>query len=295
MHLSAAIVIATLVSPAPAQVEEFWVDPTATDLEIRVLDEFPDADSRDLRHRVAIDASSDPPEFLFVFVPGSGGLPSDYTEVVRHAAERGLASVGIAYPNLPSLRDLLAGVDDLDEPERIRRERVYGEPLSEQITVERSDSFENRLAKLIVWLGEAQPSAGWDRFVTEEGTPRWERIVIAGHSQGAGHAAYMMKERRLAGALMYAGPGDVVPNVGRANWLFRDNVTPAIAAGGFVHIDDFGAPAMFEHQRIVGLEHFDPIQSVGAWPADSLTSRRLTKLAPPPNFRGEHGVDVVDD
>src|SRR5579864_8153507 len=47
----------------------------------------------------------------------------------------------------------------------------------------------NRLVKLLGKLDHDHPSDGWGQYL-DNGAPRWGRITVAGHSQGAGMAAY---------------------------------------------------------------------------------------------------------
>ncbi len=64
-------------------------------------------------------------------------------------------------------------------------------------------------------------------FLAPDNQLRWDRIVVGGHSQGAGHAAFLAKEHNLAGIIIFAGPGDFVTGRGPAPWLYEENVTPS--------------------------------------------------------------------
>jgi len=52
------------------------------------------------------------------------------------------------------------------------------------------DGIENRLLKLLTYLQQEKPDDGWSAFL-EKGEVNWRRVVLAGHSQGGGHAVMM--------------------------------------------------------------------------------------------------------
>ena len=270
------------------------IDPLVTDPEISELVGFDLPAIRDFDHTACIDPSRGLPSRLLVFLPGSGGLPSDYTEVVRFAAEIGFASVGIAYQSTPSVQELLSAPVEPQESERIRRERLFGEPLSERVEVTRADSIENRLFALLVWLAAEHPSEGWEAFIDAGNErPDWSRIVVAGHSQGAGHAAYLTRDIRLAGAVLFAGPGDNIPGFGPAPWLSRPPVTPNRRTAAFIHLDDPITPGSLDRQRLLGLDAFGPVDLADARPPAAMTSHMLTSARPVP-LQDAHGAPVVD-
>lgn len=198
---------------------------------------------------------------LYVHLPGSGGLPEDYQETTVCAASCGYHVVNLAYPNWPAVRTLIQGSTDSRLPECIRRERLYGEDCTDLVEVSRADSVENRLIQLLQYNHYYHPEEGWDTFVTN-GHLRWDRIVVGGHSQGAGHAAYLAKEHNLAGIIMFAGPGDFVTGKGPAPWLYYENVTPSDRMYAFTHSLDPVAKGFFTNQRILGLNAFGSMQNV---------------------------------
>lgn len=69
------------------------------------------------------------------------------------------------------------------------------------------NSLESRLTDLLVHLDTLYPSEGWSTFTTK-GHPLWRKIVVSGHSQGAGHAAYLARNKKIGGAVMISGPQD---------------------------------------------------------------------------------------
>jgi hypothetical protein len=119
-----------------------------------------------------------------------------------------------------------------------RQEINFGTPVSSVVDVDSVNSIVSRFAKLLVYLATHDPAGGWADFL-QGNQPRWERIVVAGHSQGAGHAAYLGKCYRLAGVLMFSGPQDYLKVFDRpAPWQHRKGLTPPGRQFAFLHVND---------------------------------------------------------
>jgi len=83
-----------------------------------------------------------------------------------------------------------------------------------------ANSITARLVKLLKYLNEQNPGMGWSSLYTGD-EPRWEKIIVMGHSQGAGHAAYLGQTKSLLGAVMISGPQDECVNCpeGTTFWI----------------------------------------------------------------------------
>ena len=283
--------IGTLAS-AQAQVREAFIDPTTTGPGIEALTELPGASLRRLDHFVAVDPAVTN-GFLYVHLVGSGGLPENNQIIARHAAERGFHVVSLAYPNWPSVGELTFQSGDGEAPGQVRRERLFGEDASTLVDVDPPNSILNRLIQLLGYLDQQFPDERWARFL-QDGQPAWSRLLIGGHSQGAGHAAYLGQDYRLAGVVLLGGPGDFVAGLGMADWLSRPGLTPAARHYAFVHALDPSYNAFQLTQVTLGLAGSGPVQDTDALDPQAWTSQRLTstrKDVPDLNY---HGAVVVD-
>lgn len=290
---SQLLVLCMLVSTASsAQLREGFVDPTSTDPAIVALTELPGSATRRLDHFAVVDAGRRN-GYLYVHLPGSGGLPENSLSFARHAAGRGFHVVSLAYPNWPSVNELTANGGDSAEPGRVREERLFGTNASVLVDVDAANSIWNRLVRLLEHLDTEHPEEGWGRFLID-GAPDVARTVIGGHSQGAGHAAYLGQEFRLAGVLMLGGPGDFVAGVGLADWLFRPSPTGAGRYYGFVHELDPSADTFRLAQLALGLGAFGPLVDVDQLPPDAWSSNRLTSSRQDIPTGNYHGAVVVD-
>lgn len=108
-----------------------------------------------------------------------------------------------------------------------------------QITVSRTDSIENRLIKLLLYLRRSRPAEEWGRYLTPEGDIRWEAVVVAGQSQGGGHAALIATKHRVARVLCLGAPKDYSRALhGPAAWLQAASATPAGCFFALNHLQD---------------------------------------------------------
>lgn len=292
-RLCCALLLFAATGAAFCQPRTEFVDPTVTGPGIRPLLELPGAALRDLRHFVAIDGSTRN-GFLYVHLPGSGGLPENSQQLAAVAAGRGYATVSIAYPNWPSVGALTGTLGDASAPGAVRAERLFGVDASPLVDVDAANSVVNRLVRLLLHQHAAHPGEGWNRFL-EGDVPRWSRIVVGGHSQGAGHAAYLAQEFPLAGALLFAGPGDAVAGVGVATWLLRPLQINPTALYGLVHEQDPDFSFFQITQGILGLGQGGPTQDVDLVPPDQWRANRLSSSRtdiPAGNFHGAVAVDA---
>lgn len=132
---------------------------------------------------------------IVVILPGSYGRPENQEEFHDHAASMGYLSIGLMYPNDPTVGSLCE--DDTSNKYcywDVRREIVQGDNFSDKVDISPSNSVLNRLQKLLSYLQNEDPIAGfpWMSFYD---SPKplnqsiiWENITIGGHSQGGGHA-----------------------------------------------------------------------------------------------------------
>ncbi len=278
------VLLLTLSSAASAATVFRSIAPRTTDPAI----------STDLNaHIVAIDAEAARRGLLYVHMVGSCGTPPSSLRVLDYAARAGYLVVSLSYPNCPSVGEVAQQSTDPDRHEQIRRERLYGVDTTPLITVSRANSIENRLIRLLEWLEGQYPAEGWGAFL-DGGAPRWNRIAIGGHSQGAGHAPLIAKDHLVAGVLMFGGPGDRVAVGVPAPWIFEAGATSGTRMVGFTHFLDDIRPVAFESYDAFGMNFAAPVTSVDALAPPYRGTRSLTSTAEPGQPGEYHGCVVVD-
>lgn len=227
---------------------------------------------------------------LFIFIPGTFGVPQNYDYLLQAAAQTGYYSFGVAYSNLSAVEFYAFNPND-KTVENILNEYLTGDNTSGRVNVSRANSFENRIIKMIMYLDSSFVTEGWGRFITPNGNLIWDKISVAGHSQGSDHAMYMSKAHSVARAGFFGGPGSFKLNNGQyPTFMQQPGETPAENLYGFNHTKDAvrrwndvrqtwevlsipGEPNSVDDRRVNG-------------------SHRLTTSAP---FPDEHSAICTDD
>ena len=245
---------------------------------------------------------------LLVFVPGTLGVPGQYTYILRAGASRGLHAVGVNYPNQTAMGALCQFSLDPTCYWSARNHVIFGTgaPVPNQTVVSTADSIVNRLTKLILWLDTQHAAEGWGQYLLADKTIDWSKIVLAGHSQGGGHVGVLAKSVSLSRAVYFSSPEDWNGLTDSpATWTqARPNVTPSSKQYGFGSDRDILVPNAhaFAHWDKLGLAR----PAAGPLLVDDtsgalLDSRQLrtglpanpASTAPGPAFR-DHGITVVD-
>ncbi len=243
----AAVLAVGLGSSAPAAgaPRAFDVLPQETDPAIQQYKQ---------RHRVFLDAAATPRMQLLVYLPGTGATTGEQEEFGRTAAGLGYHVIYLMYPN-----DVAAAVcqDDVDETsfEKFRREIITGRDLDPRVAVDRVDSIEHRLLRVVRWLAENHGADGWKQFLAGD-SMAWPKVVLAGHSQGGGHAQLMAKDHAVARVVVLGSPKDYNQRHGRPAAWYGGGATPAGRMFAFVHEQDTQACSyaqQLENLRASGL------------------------------------------
>ncbi|SPE20344.1 exported hypothetical protein [Candidatus Sulfotelmatomonas gaucii] len=195
-------------------------------------------------HLAVYDPQILPVHRLFVFFPGTGAKAEGSLTIDSAFASWGYHAIGLDYEN-SVLAAVCAHSQDSACFDQYREAIVTGAPGSEKISVDPANSILNRLEKLLLYLVKTDPTGGWDEFV-EAGKPAWSRIVVAGHSQGSGHAAYIGKSFPVNKVLIFSGPQDYLDDLTEpAPWEAEPSATPLSRYFAFLNEND---PYNVHHQ-----------------------------------------------
>lgn len=174
---------------------------------------------------------------LVVFLPGSSMEPDKHDLVLSMSAYAGYRTIGLSYDNTTSVHSMCNNSICGDDCHRnVREEAILGLDRSNLLTVEKADSILERLYSILAGLYDEDISDGtndyrWDTyFVPLNGAPElsftnivWNKIVISGFSQGAGHAALISKEVLVEGLFILDGADDECLNANSdkqpADWI----------------------------------------------------------------------------
>jgi hypothetical protein len=258
--------------------------------------------STSLEPHVAItpSATAAPANKLFVFLPGTQGLPTYYRLILRSGSARGFHALGINYPNDDSVGSICVGREAACFWD-VRREVITGSNSSALVAVAEPDSIVTRLQRTLAYLNTTYPSEGWGQYLVG-GSVDWSKIVVAGHSQGGGHAGVMAKLYALQRAVYFSSPADwnVITNQPAAWMSGEPNVTPASRQYAFGNVDDtlvaYGELRL--NWAALGLTAFGAPASVDAATAGPFAANHLLVTANPGRSgvaaSPTHGSTVLD-
>jgi len=212
-------------------------------------------------HVAAFDPIVDQRGQLFVYLHGQGGTAGGSTELIKTAAALGYHAVGITYPNDWGPFALCNSSTDSQCAENLRREIVEGVDYSPLISVSRTNSLENRLIKLLLHLNTIHPGEGWNEYLDQNSSIRWDRVAVWGHSQGGGNAGVIAHDHALA-RVCFSAPASDGNAASPASW-WANPATPISAYFGICHTQD-GLNAKVAFWNALGMGEFGAVVDVAA-------------------------------
>jgi len=191
---------------------------------------------------------------LVVMLPGSNVGASGYTDFVEHAARLGYPAVSLAYLNRGTIGAACQATPGEEHCfMQARGEIVFGADVpdpqgvrysSDKVDVDAANSIVGRLIALIDHL--AVEDRRWNSFLIPDRTSpyvaanrgpvrlNYRKLILAGHSQGGGHAALLAMRTRVARVVMLSSPDDTDQS-GTASWIRAESATPLDRFWGLIH------------------------------------------------------------
>jgi hypothetical protein len=111
------------------------------------------------------------------------------------------------------------------------------------------------------YLADKYPLDGWEQYLTAGDVPRWSRILVAGHSQGGGHAALLGKYYSTAGVIMFASMDYSFMNDKAGQWIDKRGNTRIEKFLAVAHTLDEVMPiaAMRKYWNAFGFRNVAPV------------------------------------
>jgi hypothetical protein len=233
---------------------------------------------------------------LLVFMAGGGltNFPQDWREIGTEGARLGYHTIVLAYRNEAPIAAPTACGNAEQPPAsppdcalNARREILDGSDSSPVVAVDRANSIENRLTKLLEYLASQHAGEGWSQFLDTSGdepAPKWPEITVSGQSLGAGQAILIAMQQPVHRVAAFAGFADA-----RHGWvaLPAPGPTPSEKFFALVHRrDNFYARTCYAYQGL-GLVPTCPLPGFDD-PADA-TNPLLVENGSPP-YGGAHVV-----
>lgn len=194
--------------PAPPGLREHIVPPSTTHAAINTFNN---------PHYAFVVPDDKRRNKLLIFLPGTGAEPKNYRKFIQLAAAKGYHAIGLMYPNEPAVNQFCATSGDVTAHSRARLEIIDGTDRHTSVAVNPDNAIIHRLTALLQYLHKAHPDENWGQFLAA-GQPAWEKILAAGHSQGAGHAGVMGKHYPLHRVILFSGM-DFLTNRQIPDWV----------------------------------------------------------------------------
>jgi hypothetical protein len=246
------------------------VEPQQTDARIKQWNE---------PHLIAVNPTIPANGLLLAFFAGSFGSAGRLRSILHCAAGLGYRAINLSYPNSWTVGELCRRSDDPECHAKVRLHIAEGVPAAGEVSLGPGNSIVSRLTMLLRWLHQSRPEEGWGNFFDSQG-PRWESLVLAGHSQGGGHAALLAKRHRVSRVVMLGAPSDFSFALNRpAPWIGSAGETPAANHYGFAHVRDQGFARIALAWELLGLGSFgSPVNVDGERPPYRGSHQLVTDL-----------------
>ena len=157
---------------------------------------------------VYLNTSVPAKNILVVHLPGSYGEPKRATLFGTLAADLGFHSIGLMYPNVPTVGSICTSSSDASCYENVRREIIEGFDYSSSISIGSHECILSRVKNLLVYLNANFPTENWGQYLDINNDLIFNKIIFSGHSQGGGHAALIGKYHPIKRAVCFSSPKD---------------------------------------------------------------------------------------
>ncbi len=171
---------------------------------------------------------------LLITFGGTTAKAEDLADFAQVAVEQGYHVVSLDYFN-SVITTACRDNNETDCFDHFREEIGFGKPVSNLLNVDLHNSIHYRLNSVLVYLAAKDPQ--WRQFLNK-GEIKWGTVVLAGNSQGSGHAAYLSKIYPVARVVMICGPQDHFKDR-PAPWVLKNGKTSGDRYYALLHRDDY--------------------------------------------------------
>lgn len=234
-------------------------------------------------HLTARDPEASSRHLLAIYLPGTGGTANSEGPFIDVLAHAGYHAISLDYPNSVTAA-VFRPSRDSRAFDHYRQALMFGGRVNESLSVAPASSIASRISALLLHLAATRGADGWSEFVTGQAV-QWSKLVLIGHSQGAGHAAYLAQHRRVHKVLIIAGPQDYLTTLHMpAPWLGAASRTPRSRLRTLLHREDeYDSRLQLASNRALHRSSAPPVvfrdrpPSTPRAPAIALSERPLTR------------------
>jgi len=190
---------------------------------------------------------------ILLWLTGTNGTTNNIpVEFFKTALAQGYRIIALSFISTPAVAQICVGdmLDlNIDCAAAFRQKRIYGDNDFSLISDEPQDAIIPRFVKLLQWLVKNDAAANWSQYLNHDGSkPVWNKIAIAGQSQGGGMAAFIAKREELARMISFSGGWDYSDSKEKkiAHWYFDKSITPMKRWYATYHINEMAARPLSE-------------------------------------------------
>ncbi len=218
-------------------VTSFSILPSATDSAIKTFDS---PHWIYVNRNIIVEQETNLPQDrheLLLWLPGTNGKGNNQSAFCNLAADLGYHVITLMYPN--EIPASACGNDSAPNAFENFRMAVIQGGSTEHISCEKTESIENRLVKLLLFLKAKRPKENWGQFLNGDDSIKWDAIAVGGLSQGGGHAALIGIKHRVARVICTGAPKDYSKKRNApAAWYSDESATPKGRFFAFNHRQD---------------------------------------------------------
>ena len=204
---------------------------------------------------------------LLLFLAATGHRPSQYSEFLTAARDSGYHVLALDYWNIGMSVERTCGTNAACYT-AVQRNRLDGSNPTAVSSVNPANSIIGRLQDALRHLQRVDAAGRWQQYQSG-GSIDWANIVVAGHSQGGGEAAYISHIHAVRGVLMFSAPVESDRGV-QASWMSSPGATPASRMYGFDDSGDVFYTRVVASWNALGMGAFGAVANTGtAIPAGS--------------------------
>lgn len=246
-------------------------------------------------HYVYLDTRSTLKNKLFVFLPGTGSAPFFYTELMKVAAASGFHVIGLMYPNASDMYIASSASLDNTQFSKCRLEIFSGVNQTNGVNVDADNCISTRLIKVVQYLQTQHPEQNWQQFLNGADMA-WNKITVAGHSQGGGHAWYISKIKLVDRAIAFSSLDWNSLLNQSAGWIAQPGTTPNAKVYSFNSAADQLFAYNLVQQQWADFGLTGPAVNIDSVASPYSNSRTLiTRATPALNvFVPDHSITCLD-
>jgi hypothetical protein len=204
---------------------------------------------------------------LLLFLAATGRRPSQYRDFLTVARDSGYHVLALDYWNTGMSVERTCAMNAACYTD-VQRNRLDGSDPTAVSSVNAANSIIGRLQVSLRHLQRVDPGGRWQQYQSG-GTINWANVVVAGHSQGGGEAAYISHIHAVRGVLMFSSPVESDHGV-QASWMSSRGATPASRMYGFDDSGDVFNARVVASWNALGMGAFGAVANAGtAIPAGS--------------------------